>query len=620
MLVILNFLQGILLICSFFGYVLFAKEILSLKQEFVPAFVFSSVACIVYFCGLAGVLFAGSVTVMAFGLLAFVFMLFRRIRKRPPFRISFSIFQFAFLVGSLFFFSLLLQCKLVHYDNFSHWAIVLKQLLVTDAFPMASTELIGFKNYPLGISSFLYYVCRFVGPSQSIMLLAQGLLAFSCFYAMFGIISEKKRFLLYAFLGMGCSTLSLFNITIRMNSLLVDFLLPIYTLAIFAVVYQYRTDIKRACIIVLPLAGLLTVTKSTGIIFAGIGLIFLVYTWAVHRKRQPWKNGLFLIGTLCSFFLPYLGWSWRMAAVFQGVENKFDVSASGLQNIQTGKTPEQMHEIIMLFLKSSTDISTRPTMGILIFNLVAILASIYAAVVLKKKWNLWKALVSLDVVLLLYYVGILGLYLYSMPLEEAIWLAGFERYASSIVVLFAGGLVLCTTADMENSFHYRIGEVPDYRAFKDVKSKHLYQEGVLACLAIAITLLMSEYNGLLSIARDYDSTLPHKIYAITGDRWYDNGGEDKSRYLFYASDADQQVTNYYMQYVGRYLLYAPNVDGICLFYEDDMDNLLGRYDYLVVVESDAGEKHLLQKHYGVTGQEGIYRIVRSGDRVSLTLN
>ncbi|WP_372629172.1 hypothetical protein [Cohnella sp.] len=451
------------------------------------------------------------------------------------------------------------------------------------------------------------------------MLFAQGLLIFSCFYAMFGLVSEKKRFLLYAFLGLGLSALSFFNITIRITNLLVDFLLPIYTLAIFTMVYKYRNDIFRACIAILPLAGLLTIMKSTGIIFAAIGFLYLTYTWLTHSRKPFWKNALAVVGLICAALLPYLGWSWRMATVFQGIENKFDVAASGLQSVDQGKTPEQMNEIISLFLKSSMDLTTRPAMGIVAFEISAIAASIIAAVVLKKKWRLWKALIALNFVLLSYYAGILGLYLYSMPLDEAIWLAGFERYASSIVVLFVGGLVLCATVDLERSFHYKIGEVPDSRAFKSVQTKGFYQKGIWACMAVAVTLLLSEYNGIQSISSSYETTLPHKIQTITGDRWYADGKEDNSKYLFYASDADQQVTNFYMQYIGRYFLYASHVDGICLFYEDNMDNLLSGYDYLVVVESDSDGNRLLNKHYGVDMKDGIYTITRSGEQIVLTM-
>lgn len=616
MLYMLQLVMGVLLIFSFIGYMQFVRKALSIRWEFIPVFVFSSIACIVFLSGLAGQLFIGSLVLLLGGLLLYGRMMFLGMRRGASFRISFSLFQFSFLAGTFIFLLVLFQNQLTHYDNFSHWAIVLKQMLSTNAFPTPDSNLIDFKNYPLGTSSFIYYVCRFMGHDQSVMLLAQGLLIFSCFYAMCGIVSEKKRFLLYAFLGLGLSTLSFFNLTIRITNLLVDFLLPIYALAILAVIYQYRHDIKRACIIMLPLAGVLTVIKSTGIIFAAIGLIFLLYTWLKHRQKSSWKDALPVVGTICATLIPYFGWSWRMATVFQGVDNKFDVATSG---IQSGKTAEQMHEILWLFLKSSTDITTRPVIGIVIFQLVAIAASIFAYVVLKKKWNLWKALVALDVVLLLYYAGILALYLFSMPLDEAVRLAGFERYASSIVVLFAGGLVLCAAIDLERSFHYRIGEVPDYQAFKTVKTKGHYQKGIIGCMAIAATILLSEYNGIVSIAKTYDTTLPYKIHAVTGDRWYKDGQEDNNRYLFYASDRDQQVTNYYMQYVGKYFLYAPHVDGIVLFYEDNMDNLLSGYDYLVVVETDRNAKWLLKKHYGIDMKEGIYKITRSGEQIILTL-
>ncbi|WP_340031513.1 hypothetical protein NSQ20_31280 [Paenibacillus sp. FSL K6-1122] len=616
MLIVLHFVMGVLLIFSFLGYMQFVRKALSLRWEFIPVFVFSSIACIVFLSGLAGQLFTGSLVILIIGLLLYGGMLFLRLRRGASLRMSFSIFQFSFLAGTFVFLLVLFQNQLTHYDNFSHWAIVLKQMLSTDAFPTPDSNLIDFKNYPLGTSSFIYYVCRFMGHSQSVMLLAQGLLIFSCFYAMFGIVSEKKRFLLYAFLGLGLSTLSFFNLTIRITNLLVDFLLPIYALAILAVIYQYRNEIQKACIVVPPLAGLLTIIKSTGIIFAAIGLIFLVYTWLKHKQKFDWKTALAVVGTICVALIPYFGWSWRMATVFQGIDNKFDVATSG---IQAGKTPEQMRDILWTFLKASTDLTTRPVIGIVIFQLIAIAASVFAIVVLKKKWNLWKALIALDVVLLLYYAGILALYLFSMPLDEAIVLAGFERYASSIVVLFAGGLVLCAAIDLERSFHYRIGEVPDYQSFKTVETKGHYQKGIIGCMAVAATILLSEYNGIVSIAQSYDTTLPYKIHAVTGDRWYSGGQEDNNRYLFYASDRDQQVTNYYMQYVGKYFLYAPHVDGIVLFYEDNMDNLLSGYDYLVVVETDLNAKWLLKKHYGIDMQEGIYKITRSGDQIVLTL-
>lgn len=618
MLFLLQLVMGVLLIISMVGYMQFVRKVMSIRWEFIPIFVFSAIACIVYFAGLAGQLFTGSIIVLVAGLLLFRGRVIQALyqSKRGAWSFSFSLFQLSFLGGVFVFLLILFHTELTHYDNFSHWAIVVKEMLSTNAFPTPNSDLIEFKNYPLGTSSFIYYICRFMGHAEPIMLLAQGLLIFSCFYAMFGVVSEKKRFLLYAFLGLGLSTLSFFNLTIRITNLLVDFLLPIYALAIMAAIYQYRHDLKRACIIILPLTGVLTVIKSTGIIFAAVGLIFLVYIWLANKQRANWKIGLAVLGTIAGALLPYFSWSWRMATVFRGVNNKFEGAAAALK---PGKTAEQKWDILVLFLKSSVDITSRPVLGIIIFELAAIAASIVAHVVLKKKWNLWKVLIALNVVVVLYYAGILALYLFSMPVDEAIRLAGFERYASSIVVLFAGGLVLCAAVDIERTFHYRIGEVPDYQAFKTVQTKRHYQQGIIACMALAATILLSEYNGMISINKTYEKTLPYEVHTVTGDRWYTGGKKDMNKYLFYGSDRDQQVTSYYMQYVGRYFLYAPKVDGIVLFYEDNMDNLLSKYDYLVVIETDLNAKWLLKKHYGIDMQKGIYKITRSGDRIVLTL-
>lgn len=604
-------------LCSLWGFMILTRAALKLQAEFIPVFVCSAIGCWVYFCGLAGYLFQGSVVLLIAGMVLFFIYVIPVIRQRGYGRFRPSLFQVTFALGSLLFFRLLIADKLIHYDNFSHWAIVVKQMLITDAFPDAGSSLIDFKNYPLGTSSFIYFICRFVGNAQEIMVTAQGILIFSCFYAIFGIVKEKNRFLLYAFLAAGCSVLSVFNITIRISNLLVDFLLPIYTLVLFTVAYWYRGEIKRACIAVVPIAGFLMIIKNTGIIFAGIGLIYLVYVWVSHREKDFWKNGAAVFLSVAGASMTYVLWMLHMAWGFQGVENKFEISGDSVGSLSAGKSGEEVRQIISLFIKSVFDLSSRPAMGVVGFHVAAVLASVLAAVLMKKSWKLWKALIALDVVLVGYYLGILGLYIFSMPLDEALRLAGFERYASSIVILFAGGLVLCAAVDIENSFYYRGDVMPAYKAFKSVQSKDRYQKGIIIFSALAVSLLMSEYNGMKSIQKNYKKTLPYKVYEVTGDRWPYGGKVDESRYLLYASDTDGQVTDYYLQYIAKYMLYADHVDGICAFYEDNMENLLSGYDSLVVVESDRDAKYLLKKHFDVSGEEGIYRVDRSEGGVSL---
>jgi hypothetical protein len=611
---------AVLLILSFLGYMLLARKSLKLQWEFIPVAVFSAVACLCFIGGLferlretaTGVLLGGLVGLAVVVLLLSVKHV--RFRKRIP---SIPLFQLGFFVGTALFLAQLAGQRLEHYDNFSHWAVVVKGMLSTDAFPTPYDDLIDFKNYPLGASSFIYYICRFAGNAQPVMLIAQGVLIFAAFYAIFGIIGQRRRFLLYAFLGLGLSTLSFFNLTVRINNLLVDFLLPILTLAVFAAAYRYRGELTKACLVIAPTAGLLTVVKTTGVVFAAIGLLYFLFMAIRHARGPFWRNALQVVGTIAFTLLPYFGWNRRMAGDFAQVDNKFDVSPTALDGLDAGKTAEDMQHIVRLFLESSLDLTTRPALGIAVFQVAAVAASLVAKFGFRKKWNLWKALIALDACLLLYYAGILAMYLFMMPLDEAIRLAGFERYASSIVVLFVGGLVMCAAIDLERSFYYQLDDVPPSRAFKSAQTKSIYQKGVWACLGLAVAILLSEYNGIQTVAQSYETTLPYKVEQVSGDRWYADGRVDESRYLFYSSDANLQVTNYYLQYIARYFLYAPNVDGIVLFYEDNMNNLLSGYDYLVVVEKDADAARLVKKHYNVDLEERIYKIVRNGDRIAL---
>lgn len=56
---------------------------------------------------------------------------------------------------------------------------------------------------------------------------------------------RKEKVSSIFFLAAGCSLLSIFNITIRINNLLVDFILPTMCLASIAIIYTYRNDLKK---------------------------------------------------------------------------------------------------------------------------------------------------------------------------------------------------------------------------------------------------------------------------------------------------------------------------------------------------------------------------------------
>jgi hypothetical protein len=131
--------------------------------------------------------------IFLFGLGLFVFFL---IKKQLP-----TIFNKSNLtIGSIFilltfcYFAILLRdAKLIDYDNFSQWGLVVKDMLVFNMMPN-STSIIEYPTHLLGSSLFIYYVCRIIGTTEGKMMIAQNILMLACIFALFGIIKNKKSY------------------------------------------------------------------------------------------------------------------------------------------------------------------------------------------------------------------------------------------------------------------------------------------------------------------------------------------------------------------------------------------------------------------------------------------
>ncbi len=617
--ILLSLIRIFWLIMIVQGLAYIARKHLKLNYEFLPIFTISSMIMILFLGGLCDILFPVTCILAAAGTACSVYSIFFDYRKNG---ITFHIpIPLALVfVGFLLFAALLRHTELIHYDNFTHWATVVKEMLLTNSFPTAESVMVTFSNYPLGTSTWLYFVCIIAGHTHGIMLVAQALLIFSCFGAIFGIIQERRRVLLHLILGLGLSILSFFNIFIRLNNLLVDFLLPVLAVAIIAVIYSYRKHIAKAYLVVTPMLGLLMVVKSTGLLFAAIAMGYLVFT---TFKFYTSNAGEFVVGDkktdatksdeqklwvqlLCCLglsLLPLLLWNYHVDVVFAGVDHKFDVEVTQMFSGFGGKSIAEVQIIVTSFLSTFADFSLRPTIGLWAFEVFAIVACIVGCGILQKEWFLPKLLVLCNMVLFLYYCGILAMYIYSMPLDESIYLAGYERYASSIVVWFGGILAMGLTSDVERSFHYRLGEVEDYKSFKSIQTKKIYNNCCVGCFIVLFLILSSEYSGTAFVNDIFQTSLPAKIQSIAGDHW---GEVDDSEYLLFAPDTDSQVSSYYLHHVAKYYLWANNVDAISTFDADEIPDLLPQYDYLIVVETDSDQEEFMETHFGVSGDIGIY--------------
>jgi len=608
MAILLTILRLLAFLLSAAGYVAVARAYWKITARASYIFVFSAQALIMYFAGLAGVLSYAAYAIFGGGIVAFVAMIINKKIALAFNRTSLNATNLAFVVVFGAITASLLETFFVHYDNFSHWAVVVKYMLVTDRIPDAASAIIDFKSYPLGGSSFLYYVGRIVGNSQGVMLAGQSILLFASFYAVFGAIRDLKRFLLVALLGLGCSVMAFFNISIRINNLLVDFLLPALALAVIGILLVERNKFFTACLAVLPVLGLLMIVKNTGVIFALLGFVFLIYR-AVQFQHADAKLRRFFWGALLTIVLslvPLILWNVHTSLAFPSDAGKFSYDFQTLSSFAIDKTPAQIQYIVQLFLYTTLSLTQLPTLGFVVFNGVAIAAYLIARFGFHKKWKLLGTLLLLDLAVVLYYGGILAMYILSMPIDEALRLAGFDRYASSMILFLMGGISMRLTMDMEDSFYFQQGERRDYRAFKSLTSKNMYQTATVLFSLAAGLILVSEFNGMNHMREAYHETLPARVSAVTGDNWH--APDNDTRYLFYSSDEGNEVTSYELPYVGRYFLFAAQVDAVSEFTDDAFMGQIQTYDKFVILESTPQIRVYMRKHANLPGEVGIYDV------------
>ena len=615
----------VLLLASVWGYFFLIRRFGRVRIWFVPLTGICGMALCVFAGGLLGALREAAGLVLLGGLAGFLVFagIFTRqrlvlersvlrsaVRQRPvrrePVRrksVRWSLAGICLCAGISAFALLTLRLRLLHYDNFSHWALIVKYLLLTDGFPGADTEMIPFRDYPPGVSVWIYYVCRFAGHSQGVMLLAQNSLLFSCFLAVFGIVKEERRFLLYSFLGMGCALLSYLNLTVRINNLLVDFLLPLLAMASAAVSYRCREEPGRLCVLQSLILGFTGIVKGTGLFFAGVSWLFALGMYIRGRagsaaggetgeenpgrkspdkkspdkkipdKKIPYQKILYGIpGAVlltAGMLLPAFAWQYHVRTDLAGFEGKFSAGTAAGKEQGDDESGDQMYgapvseedypEIIREFLRAAADPGDRAAQAVFLSTLAAGAAVLYARRKRKKRWKLGRILAADAGMLFLYYAGMLYLYLCTMPAEEALRLAGFDRYACSGAALFCGFLIMGAVTDMEASFAVGIDERGPYRAYSSPEAKRRYQFAVLATVVIGVNFLYSEYSGLLSIRAEYGGSLPGRVERIAGDRWYADGREDERSWLVTAPDEEGQVESGEVRYVCRYFLWAQDV-------------------------------------------------------------
>ena len=518
---------------SIFGYLLYFKKKSKLPNELLLPIIFSLIGITVFISGILNMMYIISVLIYLVGNILFFKYLYKKkieFKKllNPNFIILLIIFIYISIIGS--------KMRLLHYDNFSHWGLIIKNMFLNNRLPNFEDTIIEFKNYQPGSACFMYFFGVIAGKTEASMIVSQNYLLISYIFSLFAFLNTKiKGFKSYIpRILIICFYIFMLFSNISINDLLVDTLIASMSICSFSIMYYFKNNLKKAYIYNLPILIFLFLVKNTGIVLVGFSCLGLIYLGYKNKKLKKGILYALLSGIIsCAFF--YI-WSRHVLYVYGdiGLESRHSLSISNIISQLRVKGLENILAFCKLYLKNFFNISNNLINKYMInINIIIILMIIFYK---KHRKHFLSCLLISNILYLLYY-GILGvMYLFSMPWSEAIILAGFYRYMMTIISIIIGIVLL-----------YFIEII--IKEKKLTKPSLLISSCFIVCiLFVNIKYYIKDYNILIGNL-NYENMTAYKYDKILGSSMFN--ADDNDFYYIYApktSQNDYGLTYYLSKY------------------------------------------------------------------------
>ena len=409
------------------GFWEFLRRKTDTQAVFLPGATAVIQISLLFFAGILNLLPQVTALLWVFGIGAFFYCWWKD--KSLAFLRNYISFPYLYLfLFSIIFLVFLHGKKLVQYDNFSHWGLIVKALLLKNRFPNFLDEnYVMFQEYPLGSAVYLYYCMHFSGTPSSEwkMMFCQAYLYLAFLMPIFR--SEKKNSGLVFLLAVLFTNFALVFFG-PIADLLVDRLLALAGMCMLCYVAEHCGAGKLSVSTYLITAAFLVTNlqiKNSSVFFVIIVCVLIL--WAGREDRQ-WAERISLIGIA---ILAYLLWNQHCKLVYSAPElSKHAMNFSNYAVEASEKSLGEMlaitKELVYFIVKSKDTWSVA---------ISALLVGVFVACLNKKQLPTYcKQLLFVLVCFLAYILGMLGMYVFSMPSGEAIVLAGVGRYYGSAIL------------------------------------------------------------------------------------------------------------------------------------------------------------------------------------------
>lgn len=548
-----------------------------MKAELSAPLSACTVILIVYIAGLCGSLVAGAWVAAIAGAALFVWIC---IRHRDIWK-QFATPGFAMLaLFGVFVAAQVYDDPLSHNDDFNHWAVMIRNMLLLDRFPDASVTAIDFSSYPPGTAVFDYFVNRmtFGSYSEGRLIFSQNLMVLLFLCPIFAPMRPQReegradRFALYVML-FSCALLIFLY---EFRALIVDVVNGTVGFAAIAGVLMMKDEPKKAALYAGPVTCVGLLVKYSNIYYFAITAVALLWVCLRAHKRGEKSH----IGTalLCGAFSVgmMLTWFVHVRMAFGGVADTHSMNFARILEVLRGWSEEDIRTIARVCLYLATSPKKSAVLLTMFMNAAAIGLAVYNRIAFRRSpARLVRAAVMADVCYIGYQLMLFCAYLLSFPRDEALRGASYGRYNMSIMIWVIGFLSAVCTDELR-----ALGKSKGARAWRTVFGAGF---AIVTALALAVT----GEGGMLIRENPYEGSRHAAADAVLAVNEFD---EDDSFFVLAADEDAKQVASVFHYKTNRHVDFV-HVDDVA-----DVNELLelcAQHDYLIVMENDERIARLL---------------------------
>ena len=416
------------------------------KRKFEETVIFTVVTYItvLFLTGILGNLNVGFYMLIIANVIALVNNIYSIIKKKIS--LKNQIFTFGFIVFVLSYMLILwisVGRKAVEWDEFSHWALAVKNMFALNNLGLGEGSNILFKNYLSGTSIFQFFCTKVSGEFKEGMLyVGMNLMIVSTIIPIFKNVKSRRSLISYICYGIMFFVPMYFYPTIYKTIYVDGILALVFAYTLYSYFSDYEEGLSKFKLINLAISFMfLVLIKDFGIVFAAGSLfIILVDNLFVRNKfkiKSLWKNSNKLILTAIPMLMIKI--IWIIILKSNNIVARLDTSnimPTILNFFKGNLLPYQIttkeNYITALFEKPLTEVYS------FTFVMCICLAVILAYIVRKNTNNKKgiQVMLSLSIIgagayaFLLLFVPFLALF----SEYEALNLASYSRYMSSYIL------------------------------------------------------------------------------------------------------------------------------------------------------------------------------------------